>query len=165
MIKDMTMSMLLCLRIRSRPVKSMYSYLLFSRNMIQIKDVKVKSRKTGRTSQIATLRHNLQQVRAPRKKAIISSELTLHTNFQMFLQTHTQVTCTVLHFKHLIACIKIIMGNHKFLDFNIHQLKRWPKHTKILAQTSTKWLLTIDKYGTTNWSNQTPKTTMIIQNS
>ena len=148
----MTMNMLLCLRIRSRPVKSMYSYLLFSRNMIQIKDVKVKSRKTSRmhkpTSQIATLRRNLLQVRAPRRKV---------ANFQMFLQ--------VMH---------TVMGNHKFLDMLFHHTlfthrisrKRWqPKHPKILAQTSTQWLLTTDLHGTTSWSNQTPKTTTISQNS
>jgi hypothetical protein len=120
----------------------MYSYLLFSRSMIQIKDVKVKLRKTSRTSQIATLRHSLLQVRAPRKKV---------ANFQMLLQ----VTCTALQ-------MHTFMGNHKFLD---SPKRRPPKHTKILAQTSTKWLLTIDLHGTTNWSNQTPKTTMIIQNS
>ena len=142
----MTMSMLLCLRIRSRPAKSMYSYLLFSRSMIQIKDVKVKSRKTSRTSQIATLRRNLLQVRAPRKKV---------ANFQMFLQ----VTCTVLKLIFNKTHQHTFTGNHKFLD----SLKRWPKHTNIPAQTSTKWLL-IDLHGTTNWSNQTPKTTMIIQN-
>lgn len=137
----MIMSMLLCLRIRSRPVKSMYSYLLFRRNMIQIKDVKVKSRKTNRTSQIETLRHNLQQVRAQRKKLTHINNI----NFQMFLK----VTCTVLH---------TFMGNRKFLD----SVRRWPKHTKTPAQTSTKWLLTIDLHGKINWSNQTPKTTMMI---
>lgn len=139
------MNMLLCLRIRSRPVKSMYSYLLFSRNMIQIKDVKVKSRKTSRTSQIATLRHNLLQVRAPRKKL---------ANFQMFLQV------LMLHTHFQMHQIHTSTGNHKFLDSR----KRWPKQPKILAQTS-KWLLKTDLHGKTSWSNQTPKTTMIIQNS